>query len=211
MHDMNEEEWSVSILIDEEPFKLTPESARKFVARFKYRGYRVGFDVPCGLVVFDSKMDYFEGDENSNTDGQAFAEAMKYISKALDCPVIVIDHTGHDNKDRARGASRLRDMMDFRWQVTKGTLTLRKNKEGAAPDPVYFAIRPVEGTGSARPERAEALEALISSRDDLAERVRTIIEANPGASQRSVLPLIRKACGVNQNTAADLYRSCVTT
>ena len=62
---------------------------------------------------------------------------------------MLVHHTGHQNKDRGRGASQINAALDheFRieaWGDDKILLTFTKQKEDRMPDPKAFVKLPVE-------------------------------------------------------------------
>jgi hypothetical protein len=86
-------------------------------------------DTLCGLeslpklIVFDTlAMSFGIGDENSVKDMNTFISSISKIKEASKCCVLIIHHTGHKNKDRARGSSALHAAMDTEY-------LLKKNKD----------------------------------------------------------------------------------
>lgn len=131
------------------------------------------------LIIIDTLARNFgPGDENSTKDMAGFIDAMDELRSAFrDSVVLIVHHSGHAEKGRARGASNMKGALDFEYQVEKSELQVRvinrKMKDAEPPIPLAFELRPVDlgdGMGSAvlrattaapeqpkRPTRAQAL------------------------------------------------------
>ncbi len=80
--------------------------------------------VACGvsprLVVLDTLATCFGGgDENSTGDMNKFFDGLRTLRDRLGCCVMFIHHTGHKDKDRARGSSVLYAALDAEYMVKK--------------------------------------------------------------------------------------------
>lgn len=96
------------------PLTMDKESTQNFV--------RILDAVNPDLIIWDSWAGALGScgmSEDSNDDVQHWAS--KYIApaKARDISTIILDHTGHENTDRPRGARRKMDEMDIMWKVHK--------------------------------------------------------------------------------------------
>ena len=104
---------------------------------------------PPGLIVVDTlARNLGPGDENSNQDVGRFIESLDQMRARYGATVLIVHHTGHMEKDRARGASCLRAAVDHEYQAAKLTdqaikLTAHKMKEGEIPEPFYFNLQAV--------------------------------------------------------------------
>ena len=102
------------------------------------------------LVVIDTLARSLGGaDENAGKDINLFIVACDEIKEEYGCTVLIVHHTGHQNKERSRGASQITAALDheFRieaWDETKIILTFTKQKEDAMPEPKAFLMVPVE-------------------------------------------------------------------
>ena len=102
------------------------------------------------LVVIDTLARSLGGaDENAGKDINLFIVACDEIKEEYGCTVLIVHHTGHQNKERGRGASQINAALDheFRieaWDETKIILTFTKQKEDAMPEPKAFLMVPVE-------------------------------------------------------------------
>ena len=108
-----------------------------------------------GIIAFDTVARTLVGDENSNADMSAYIRAMDRIkARYPGVAVLLVHHTGHTEKNRARGASSLKCALDAEIQVAisadtatgKKTMTVSNTKMKDAeefPD-IYFEMKAVE-------------------------------------------------------------------
>lgn len=105
---------------------------------------------PPGLVVLDTVARNFgPGDENSTQDMTAFIAAAEAIRTRYGCTVLLIHHTGHTDKTRARGAMALKGALDAEYRLEKdeaGVIRVEatKMKDAPPPEPMAFQLRTVE-------------------------------------------------------------------
>lgn len=72
------------------------------------------------LVVVDTLARCFVGgDENEARDMGEFVAGVENVRRRLDCTILILHHTGHANKSRARGSSALHAAMDTVWNTSK--------------------------------------------------------------------------------------------
>lgn len=142
--------WSMAreVQIAKVPFLLsahgaqlfTRESAREVQQAIKEAAKVVG---PPALVVVDTLARNFGGDENSTVDMSTFIGHLdQYLRQPYQCTVLLIHHTGHGNKDRARGAMALRAAVDFEFRMERADdrvrLTCTKQKDAEPPAERYL-------------------------------------------------------------------------
>jgi hypothetical protein len=90
------------------------------------------------LVVIDTlNRNFGAGDENSTQDMTAFVQNVDLHIRAPGCAVVIVHHTGLQNKERARGSGALYNAIDSEFRVEKDeaqimTISCTKNKEGAS-------------------------------------------------------------------------------
>jgi hypothetical protein len=102
------------------------------------------------LVVVDTLARCFgEGDENSTKDMNRFVSACDTIRNRWRCGVLVVHHTGHGDKSRARGAIALKAALDaeYRLEISEGNnllLTATKMKEAELPSPLAMKLESVD-------------------------------------------------------------------
>jgi putative DNA primase/helicase len=103
-----------------------------------------------GLVTIDTVARNFgPGDENSTQDMTLFIAAADRIRTKYGCTVLLVHHTGHADKTRARGAMALKGALDAEYRMDKdeaGVVRFEatKMKDAEHPDPMAFRICTVE-------------------------------------------------------------------
>ncbi|MEC8848757.1 MAG: AAA family ATPase [Pseudomonadota bacterium] len=104
-------------------------------------------EAPTLIVVDTLARNLGPGDENSNTDIGLFINALDALRVRYGCTVLIVHHSGHMDKGRARGASALKAAMDHEFQAEKRahgiTLTAQKMKEAEIPVPLNFELESV--------------------------------------------------------------------
>lgn len=101
-----------------------------------------------GVIAFDTLARSLNGDENSNTDMGAFILAADSLRRRYDgCAVVLVHHTGHQDKGRMRGASALRGALDLEILVQKDgghvVVSSTKQKDAGGFEDMYFRLEVV--------------------------------------------------------------------
>lgn len=101
------------------------------------------------LIVIDTLARNFGGDENSTEDMSAFVTNVDaFLRQKYQATVLVVHHTGHADKSRARGAMALKGALDAEYCVSRDESTVRfestKMKDAGTPDPAAFRMREIE-------------------------------------------------------------------
>lgn len=101
-----------------------------------------------GVIAFDTLARSLAGDENSNTDMNAFILAADTLRRRYDgCAVLLVHHTGHMEKNRMRGASALRGALDLEILVQKDgghvVVSSTKQKDAGGFEPMHFSLETV--------------------------------------------------------------------
>lgn len=102
------------------------------------------------LIIFDTLARNFgPGDENSTPDMSRFIGNADRIRAICGAAVLIIHHSGHGDKTRARGAMALKAGVDAEYHLTRddaGVITMKnlKMKDAPPPNPISFRIRSVE-------------------------------------------------------------------
>jgi len=105
---------------------------------------------PPVLIVFDTVARNFgPGDENSTKDMTAVVAGLDDIRMDYKPGVLLVHHTGHGDKGRARGAMALKGALDSEYRVEKddtGTVRVEntKMKDHTKPDPMAFKLATIE-------------------------------------------------------------------
>ena len=101
-----------------------------------------------GLVIIDTLHRNMDGDENSSQDIATFINHIDHYLKPMGAAVLVVHHSGHNNKDRSRGSSSIRAAMDAEFSAKKSktdiVLTCHKAKDFEAVEPLTFILKPIE-------------------------------------------------------------------
>ena len=99
---------SVDIPVDDAREKLTSEIHSL-----------LGEDGKPSLIVLDTVARNFGGaDENSTKDMGAFITAVDAINAEFNCATLLVHHTGHADKTRARGAIALKGALDTEYRLS---------------------------------------------------------------------------------------------
>ena len=101
-----------------------------------------------GVIAFDTLARSLNGDENSNSDVGQFIAAADSLRQRYDgCAVVLVHHTGHQEKGRMRGASALRGALDLEILVQKDgahvTVDSTKQKDAGGFEPMHFSLETV--------------------------------------------------------------------
>ena len=105
---------------------------------------------PPVLILVDTvARNYGPGDENSTADMTAFIRGCDDLRQEFGACVLLIHHTGHGDKGRARGAMALKGALDFEYRLDRdelGVIRLEstKVKDHEAPAPLAFKLATVE-------------------------------------------------------------------
>ena len=102
------------------------------------------------LLVIDTLARSLGGaSENDGKDVNEFIVACDSIKEEHGCTVMLVHHSGHQSKERARGASQINAALDHEFRIDAVgdnlvTLTFTKQKEDAMPEPKAFTKLPIE-------------------------------------------------------------------
>lgn len=104
---------------------------------------------PALIVIDTLARNFGPGDENSTQDMTAFIAAADAIRCNYKAAVLLVHHTGHGDKTRARGAMALKGALDAEFRMDKdemGTVRMEatKTKDGASPQPMAFKLNEVD-------------------------------------------------------------------
>ncbi|HKC15185.1 MAG TPA: AAA family ATPase [Steroidobacteraceae bacterium] len=123
---------------------------------------RVGFR--GGLLSIDTYSKYAAAlDQDNNTDASAFIAGLDSIREEFDCAILLVTHTGHSDKKRARGASSLTDDTDAEYVVSfeNGTVkvTRERFKDSPSLSPLFYT--PVVVDLGRKDDSGEAVTGLV--------------------------------------------------
>jgi hypothetical protein len=137
---------------------------------------------PPALIVLDTLARCFGGgDENSTQDMSRFVSACDSIRRRYGCTVLVVHHTGHADKNRARGAIALKAALDAEYRLTKDgslLLTATKMKDAETPAPVAMELATVDLPGVVddygNPVTSAAIEVIDADTGAIVSKAKTI-------------------------------------
>lgn len=122
-----------------EPVTLTPEGVGDYLAE-------VELDRP-GLIVLDTKHAMMEGDESKAADVKVMRDALTLIRRATGACVLLVDHTGLGDQDRARGSNSQKAMVatEIKLSVDGGirTAEITRNTAGSVAGSWSFELQRV--------------------------------------------------------------------
>jgi hypothetical protein len=100
------------------------------------------------LIVVDTVARTMDGDENNTKDMNVFVQQLGELKTKHNCAILLVHHTGHAEKGRARGSMALKGALDAEFRVSKdqdGIIRLEctKMKESEAPTPMAFKLKDV--------------------------------------------------------------------
>jgi hypothetical protein len=125
---------------------------------------------PAMIQIDTLARNFGPGDENSTSEMGQFIAAMDDLKAQFPgCVIVIIHHSGHADKQRARGAMALKGALDFEYRVEKSDAAIRvsntKMKDAEPPSDVTFELQSVElsdGASSAVLVETEARQAAKS-------------------------------------------------
>jgi len=148
-------------------------------------------------------------DENSATDMGAFVAACDKLRAHYDATLIVVHHSGHAEKQRARGSSALRAAIDCEILVAPQThgilLTCTKAKDAEPFTPIHFSLETVT---IGKDESGDSISSAV-----LASRDAPPLKKNrpTGKNQNKVFDALRRLIsesGEDEIDEATLRREC---
>ncbi len=97
------------------------------------------------LIVIDTLARNFGGgDENSTRDMNVFIQCVDELKNHWKSAALIVHHTGHGDKGRARGSMALKGALDHEYRIKKEgnivSVESTKNKDGPNPPALHFEI-----------------------------------------------------------------------
>lgn len=104
---------------------------------------------PALIVIDTLARNFGAGDENSTKDMSEFVAAVDDVRVQFPtCTVLIVHHTGHAEKQRARGAMALKGALDCEYRLDKEASTIRmtntKMKDAEPPKALAFELKNVD-------------------------------------------------------------------
>ena len=105
--------------------------------------------IPAMIFIDTIARNFGAGDENSTSEMGKFIVAMDALKAEFQgCSIFLIHHTGHSEKQRARGSIALKGALDVEYRLDKseGTMTLSntKMKDGEPPAAIAFNLESID-------------------------------------------------------------------
>jgi len=130
-----------NLIVSKQPASLTDEQNALWVADAVHQ-----YD-PVMIVIDTLSRNFGGGDENSTRDMNAFISNLDLYLKG-DATVVLVHHSGHAEKGRARGSSVLNGAVDVEYCISKSesmlTMINTKAKEFEPPKGLSFEMTPQE-------------------------------------------------------------------
>ena len=108
------------------------------------------FGSPALIILDTLARNFGDGDENDTRDMTSFIAEVDRLNDEFHCASLIVHHTGHGGKGRARGSSALKGALDAEYRISKQDDRIRmscsKMKDEDEPDPMSFYLVPVEIT-----------------------------------------------------------------
>ncbi|MEA5115973.1 MAG: AAA family ATPase [Geobacteraceae bacterium] len=147
--------------------------------------------VSPALIIIDTLARHINGDEKDAKDVDDFLGLIERLREAFcDVVVMLIHHSGHQEKDRARGSSALKAAMDCEIQCSQGLLNFTKMKDAETPKPIEFKLVPI------RIGADEDENEITSCYVEYGERSAKNKEAVLTSTEKDLLGLIKETPGI---------------
>jgi hypothetical protein len=122
------------------------------------------FGQPSLIIVDTVARNFGPGDENSTSDMGAFIAAIDDLkARYPGCAVLLVHHSGHADKQRARGAMALKGALDCEFRIEKNESGLHihctKMKDADTPPTLHFELKTVQLDASTTSAVLHAIEA----------------------------------------------------
>lgn len=119
---------------------------------------------PALIIIDTLARNFGAGDENNTKDMSEFVVAVDDLKARFPgCSVLIVHHSGHAAKERARGAMALKGALDCEYRVEKEGRAMKlvntKMKDAEPPQDVFFSLKQVDLDGIAKSAVLEATEA----------------------------------------------------
>lgn len=98
--------------------------------------------MPYLLAIDTVARNFGGGDENSTKDMNAFVVALDTLRERYHCCILLVHHTGHGDKSRARGSIALLGSLDAEYRVEKignNTIQMTSNRQKDNDEPAVLA------------------------------------------------------------------------
>ena len=105
------------------------------------------FGAPALIILDTLARNFGEGDENDTKDMTSFIAEVDSLNDEFHCASLIVHHSGHGEKGRARGSSALKGALDTEYKISKQEdrikMSCSKMKDDDEPEPMLFYLIPV--------------------------------------------------------------------
>jgi RecA/RadA recombinase len=149
------------------------------------------------LVILDTWARTIGGDDSNSQDAAALANLDRIRARYPALTVLIVHHSGHTAKDRARGWSGLFAAMDSVYRLekfdTQIVVTNTKQKEDAPVQPLAFNLRSVKLNGIVSEDGEQEFSAYCEARKYIPP------EQQPkGENQQAVISILQEQGGMDR-------------
>ena len=154
------------------------------------------------LIVLDTLARNFGGgDENSTQDMTRFVAACDAIRNRYGSTVLVVHHTGHAEKTRARGAMALKAALDAEYRLeqtgnNEALLTATKMKDAEEPAPLALSLVTVDLPGVVddygNQANSAAVEVIDANTAEIEAKARAVTTTKRGRWQQVGLEIAQR-------------------
>ncbi len=119
---------------------------------------------PALIIIDTLARNFGAGDENNTKDMSEFVAAIDELKARFPgCSVLIVHHSGHAEKQRARGAMALKGALDTEYRIEKEGSAMKlintKMKDAEPPQDMFFSFIQVDLDGIAKSAVLEATGA----------------------------------------------------
>lgn len=135
------------LYISKQPAKFMDENHAKLVSEAIMK-LSIAHGKPALVVIDTLARNFGDGDENKTQDMNKFIFSIDmYIRLPFSCCILIVHHTGHNEKDRARGAMALKGALDTEYRVKIKnkliSMIATKMKDAELPPSISFRLIPI--------------------------------------------------------------------
>lgn len=149
------------------------------------------------VVFIDTLHRNMVGDENKSDDMAKFFKCIELLSKTMGCAIVLVHHSGHGHKTRARGSSAIKAAMDAEFCISKegmtSIMTCTKSKDFEGGSDIRFGIKQVD------------LEGDVFYDDDEGKQITSVFLEYIGVDVKEA------KMGKNDQAVLESLRNCVNT
>lgn len=197
------------LYISKEPAQFMDENHAKKVAE-AIRNLSMMHGKPALIVIDTLARNFGGGDENKTQDMNKFIYSLDtHIRIPFSTCILIVHHTGHNDKDRARGAMALKGALDAEYCIKKKKKSIlmiaTKMKDAELPPPVSFRLVPINiGIVDHKGKEIQSVILELEFRIDInIEKIKTLIPED-GINQGDLISKMKTELGTSIKDAKEL-------